>query len=75
MAARKFVACFSLIAFAITSQPALAANGDDPPQANPSASPSPAKRQHRHHRGKHRRQQQQQQQQQAPQPTGAPNSN
>jgi hypothetical protein len=72
MAARKFVACFSLIAFAITSQPALAANGDDPPAANPSASPSPAKRQHRHHSGKHRRQQQQQQQ--APQPTGAPSN-
>jgi hypothetical protein len=73
MAARKTLAFISLIVFAIASQPALAANGDDPPAANPSASPSPAKRQHRHHSGKHRRQQQQQQQQS--QPTGAPSSN
>ena len=71
MAARKTLACISLIALAITSQPALAANGDDPPTANPSASPSPAKRQHRHHGGKHRRQHQQQQSQ----PTGSPSSN
>jgi hypothetical protein len=72
MAARTFVACLSLIAFTIASQPTLAANGDDPPAANPSASPNPANRQHRHHSGKHRRQQQQQQQQQ---PTGAPSAN
>jgi hypothetical protein len=72
MAARKSLACISVIAFAIVSQPSLAANGDDPPAANPSTSPSPAKRQHQHHNGKHRRQPQQQQQSQ---PTGAPNSN
>jgi len=64
-------ACVSLIAFAITSQPAFAENGNDPPTTNPSA--TPAKRPHTHHTGKHRRQQkqpQQQQQQQAPQTDG-----
>ena len=72
MAARMFVACLSLIAFAIGSHPTRAANGDDSPAANPSASPNPAKRQHRQHSGKHRRQQQQQQ---TPQSTGAPGTN
>jgi hypothetical protein len=71
MAVWKTLACISTIAFTIAAQPALAANGDDPPAANPSASPSPAKRQHRHHSGKHRRQPQQQQSQ----PTGTPSSN
>jgi hypothetical protein len=70
MAVRSVLACISLIAFAITSQPATAANDDNPP-ANPStANPStaPAKRPHRHHAGKRRHQQQ-------PQQTDAPATN
>ena len=70
MAARSVLACISLIAFAITSQPAFAANDDTPPPANPSTrnpagtthpgtnpAATPAKRQHKHHAGKHHRQQ------------------
>jgi hypothetical protein len=60
MAARSVLACISLIAFAIASQPAAAANDDSPPPANPSTtnpSASPAKRPHRQHAGKHRRHQ------------------
>ncbi len=73
MAARSVLACISLIAFAVASQPAFAAN-DDTPAATPSgANPSaaPAKRQHhRHHGGKRRNQQQQQQQTGSSAPNG-----
>jgi len=71
MSARKILACVSLAAFAVATQPAFAANGDNPSATspgggtNPSATPpQPA---HKHHSGKHRRQQQQQQ---APQTGG-----
>ena len=60
MAARSVLACILLIAFAIASQPAFAANDDNPPPANPATtnpSTAPAKRPHRHHAGKHRRHQ------------------
>jgi hypothetical protein len=71
MAVRKSLACISLIALAITSQPALAANGADPPTTTPSASPAKRQHKHKHHPARHRRQQQQQ----APQSAGAPGSN
>jgi len=66
MAMRKLLACTSLIAFAIASQPAFAENGNDPPATSPST--APAKRSHRHHSGRPRHQQKQQQQ--APQSGG-----
>jgi hypothetical protein len=71
MAARSVLACISLIAFTIASQPALAANDDNPP-VNPSTtspSTSPAKRPHRHHSRRHRHQQP------SPQDNGAPATN
>ena len=57
MAARKILACISLIAFVIAVQPAVAQNGNDPAPANPSTGPAPAKHGHKNHTGKHRRQQ------------------
>ena len=74
MAVRSVLASVSLIAFAITSQSAFAANDDNSPAANPSTtnpSAAPAKRPHRHHAHRHHPQQQTP----SPQIGGAPPSN